>query len=74
MTVRLRRACGSPEVAARLVAAVSADNPAFVTVRAVGSDLEVELTSRSAASARATLDDLLACLQVAEKTRTESAP
>jgi len=37
-------------------------------VEAVGRDVEVRLTASSAASARATLDDLLACLRAAERT------
>jgi len=47
---------------------VRADNPAYVSVEAVGNEIEVRLTATSAASARATLDDLLACLRVAERT------
>jgi hypothetical protein len=52
------------------VEAVRADNPAFVSVEAVGSEIEIRLTSSSAASARATLDDLLACIRAAERTAT----
>ena len=53
--------------------ALRADNPSFVTVEADGSDIEIRLTTSSAASARATLEDLLACLRVAERTATEGA-
>jgi len=45
-----------------------ADTPEFVSVTAVGNAVEVRLTARSAASARATLEDLLACLRAAERT------
>ena len=48
-----------------------ADNPSFVTVETDGRDIEVRLTARSAASARATLEDLLACLRAAEHTAAE---
>jgi len=44
-----------------------------VTVDRDGSDLEIRLTSTSAASARATLEDLLACLQAAERARRAGA-
>lgn len=47
--------------------AVAVDTPDFVTLRVRGSSLEVALTAASAASARATLDDLLACLKAAER-------
>lgn len=45
-----------------------ADNPPYVSVEAVGSEIEVRLNATSAASARATIDDLLACLRAAERT------
>jgi len=53
------------------VEAVRADNPAFVSVEANGRDIEVSLSASSAASARATLDDLLACVRAAERTASE---
>jgi len=62
--------------ARRVVDALHADNPAFVFVEAVGSDIEIRLTARSASSARTTLEDLLACLRAAERTaagRAETA-
>ncbi|MGI0071367.1 MAG: KEOPS complex subunit Pcc1 [Thermoplasmata archaeon] len=67
VTVVARRACASAAEAGRLRAALAADNPSFVRVNIEGSDLVVRLTATSAASARASLDDLLACLAVAEK-------
>ena len=53
--------------------AVRADNPSFVHVESQGSTIEIRLTASSAASARATLEDLLACLRAAERTATEGA-
>ena len=67
MTAEVRRACASPAEAERFRAAVEADNPEFVHVTVEGSDLVVRVAASSAASARATLDDLLACLGAAER-------
>jgi hypothetical protein len=53
------------------VEAVRADNPSFVSVETEGSDIEIRLTANSAASARATLEDLLACLCAAERTASD---
>ncbi len=50
-----------------------ADNPSFVSVEVDGRDIEIRLTASSAASARSTLEDLLACLRAAERTATEGA-
>jgi len=52
---------------------VRVDNPSFVSVEANGNSIEIRLTASSAASARATLEDLLACLRAAEKTASERA-
>ncbi|MGD0587558.1 MAG: KEOPS complex subunit Pcc1 [Thermoplasmata archaeon] len=68
MTVRLRGTFPDPTTALRVVDALRADNPSFVSVEAVGNEIEIRLTSSSAASARATLEDLLACLRAAERT------
>jgi hypothetical protein len=65
--VELRRHCRSPSEASALVAAVQVDTPDFVRLRSEGRVLEVDLTAPSAASARATLEDLVACLRAAEK-------
>jgi hypothetical protein len=46
---------------------VAVDTPGFVVLTVEGRDLVVKTTSRSAARVRATLEDLVACLQVAEK-------
>ena len=67
MTVAVSRTYPSATVARRIAAAVAADNPPFVHVDVAGSGLTIRLAARSAASARATLDDLLACLQAAER-------
>ena len=37
----------------------------------MGNDIEIRLTAPSAASARTTLDDLLACLRAAERTAAD---
>ena len=68
MTVVVRRRCADAAEAAALRAAVVADNPPYVHVSAEGADLEIRLSASSASSARITLEDLLACLQVAERT------
>ena len=67
MTVLVRRRGRDPAEATRLRTAVAADNPPYVDVTTEGPDLVVRLTAPSAASARATLEDLLACLQAAER-------
>jgi hypothetical protein len=67
VTVTVARSYPSAAVARRIADAVSADNPPFVRVEATGADLTIRLEARSAGSARATLDDLLACLQAAER-------
>ena len=68
MTVRLRGSFPDATTALRVAAAVRADNPAYVSVEAVGNEIEIRLTAPSAASARATLEDLLACVRAAERT------
>jgi hypothetical protein len=66
VTVTVRRACVSAAFAERLRAAVAADTPDYVAVTVAGSELRIRLTAPTAASARATLEDLLACLKAAE--------
>lgn len=70
MTVR--RHCASAAEARAFRAAVAADNPAYLSVEVVGRELLVRLTAPSAASARATMEDLMACLTAAERTRERS--
>ena len=67
MTVDLARPCASAADARRLADAVRADNPRYVAVEADGATLRVRVRAATAASARATLEDLLACLQAAER-------
>jgi len=68
VTAVVRRTCATPADAERLRAAVVADNPEYVGVEVDGTDLVVRLVAPSAASARATLEDLMACLAAAERT------
>lgn len=64
----VERSCRTPAEARALRDAVAVDTPPFVRLRCRGRTLRIELRARSAASARATLDDLLACLRAAERT------
>jgi len=73
VTVELKRTCRSPAEARALLAAVKADTPGFVRLDVDGAVLLVGVAARSAASARATLEDLLACLRAAERS-LEAAP
>jgi hypothetical protein len=52
---------------------LAADNPSFVQVRANGPVLEIRVSACPASSARATLEDLMACLQAAEQARRAGA-
>jgi hypothetical protein len=67
VTVVARRTCRSPAEAERLRRALEADNPPYVRVHVSGSDLVAETSASSAARVRATFEDLLACLQLAER-------
>lgn len=68
MTVELERRYERAEAAHQVAAALAADNPAHVEVHADDEGhLRIRVVARSAASARATLEDLLACVQVAER-------
>ncbi len=67
MTVTVRRACASPEAAEALRRAVAADTPEFVSLATDGATLTISLTARTPASARATLEDLMACLAAADR-------
>ncbi len=68
MTVVLGRRYASPEAAERLWRVLSADQAGFVATRRDGPELEFTVAARDARSARATIDDLLACLAAAERT------
>ena len=77
MSVVVRHRCATPAAARALRAAVAADNPSYVTVELDGAELVVRLRTASLMSARATLDDLLACLSAAERsvgTATDDPP
>jgi hypothetical protein len=67
VSVVVRHRCPSPEAARTLRAAVAVDNPPYVAIDLEGTELVIRLTASSAASARATLEDLLACLSAAER-------
>ena len=68
MTVVVRHRCRSRTEAERLRAAVRVDDPSFADVAVEEDELVIRLTAPSAARARATLEDLLACLRAAERT------
>jgi hypothetical protein len=68
VTVTVRRVCRSTAEARALVESVRADTPEFVELAVDGPALTIRVVAASAASARATLDDLVACLQAAERT------
>lgn len=72
MTVAVRRRCASAAEAEVLRAAVVADNPSYVQVSVEGMDLVIHLDTSSAASARNTLEDLISCLQVAERSEPDA--
>jgi hypothetical protein len=67
VTVLVRHVCASAREAEALRLAVAADNPAYLDVRADGRELLLRVVARSAASARTTLEDALACLKAAER-------
>jgi uncharacterized protein with PIN domain len=73
VSVSLRRRGTDAAEAEALRAALAADNPSYVDVTAHGPELNIRLTAKSASSARATLEDLMACLQVAEQARRAGA-
>lgn len=74
MSAVVRRACAGPREAEHLRAAVAADNPPYVRAEVEGNDLVVRVVAPSAASARASLEDLLACLGAAERAMRTAEP
>ncbi|MCI4330318.1 MAG: hypothetical protein L3K19_00520 [Thermoplasmata archaeon] len=68
MSVRLRRRYASEEVAERLLRALEADQAGYVHAERDGSELRFAVRSEEPRQARATLEDLLACLSAAERT------
>ncbi len=71
MSVEARRRCASPGGAERLRRALAPDTPDFVSLQVVGSDLVLRASAPSARSVRATFEDLVACLQAAERAAPE---
>ncbi|HTS33948.1 MAG TPA: KEOPS complex subunit Pcc1 [Thermoplasmata archaeon] len=67
VTVVAQRTYRSPEVAERIRRALAVDTPEFVTLSVQGPVLTIRTQAPSARSVRATLEDLFACLQVAER-------
>jgi hypothetical protein len=63
----LRRAYPSAEIAERIRRALAPDEPANLTSRVEGNRLVLVLSAPSAASARATMEDLLPCVATAER-------
>jgi hypothetical protein len=63
----LRRAYPSVEIADRIRRALEPDAPPNLTSRVEENVLILELTAPSAASARATMEDLLPCVSTAER-------
>ncbi len=68
MTVEVRHRCRDPAEAERLLRSLRVDDPTFVTLATEERELVVRVEAPSAARARATLEDLLACLAAAERT------
>ena len=68
MSVAARRRCASPEAAERLRRALAVDSPPFVSLEVDGADLLLRAAGPTARSLRATFEDLVACLQAAERT------
>ena len=64
----LHRRYPSAAFARRMAAALEADQPAHVQWVVRGSSIQFRFTGATPESARATGDDLLACLTAAEKT------
>jgi hypothetical protein len=68
VTVRLERHYGSAELAQRVVGAIAADDPTTHTLHRRGDLVIIEVEGNNPATVRATLDDLIACVGVAERT------
>jgi len=68
VSVRLERRYDDPDLAARVLASVSVDDPGAVAMQRNGDRLVFEVSGRSASTLRTTLDDLIACIGAAERT------
>ncbi|MGI0131575.1 MAG: KEOPS complex subunit Pcc1 [Thermoplasmata archaeon] len=64
----MRRTYGSAEVAERLARALAPDHDGFVRCAQDGATLEFRIEAPTPTRARATIEDLLACLGSAERT------
>lgn len=56
-------------VAERIVRALAADQPEFVTAHRHGATVRFQIAEGSPQSLRATLEDLLICVQAAERSQ-----
>ena len=70
---RLELTYDPPERAKLIIEALSVDDPTYVNARLDGNRVIVDVKGNSASSLRETLDDYLACVQVAEKAGDVSA-
>jgi hypothetical protein len=69
VTVEIERRYASPAVAERIVRALAADQPEFVATERTGATVRFRIAEGSPQSLRATLEDLLICVQAAERTQ-----
>ena len=69
MTVEIERRYPSAAVAERIVRALAADQPTFVTTERDGAKVRFRIAEGSPRSLRATLEDLLICVQAAERSQ-----
>jgi hypothetical protein len=67
--VELERSYASEREAEEFRRALEADRPEYLETERVGRTLRFRVSAKGAASARSTLDDLLAALAAAERTR-----
>jgi len=69
VTVEVERRYPSAAVAERIVRALAADQPEFVTSERKGSTVRFSVAEGSPQSLRMTLEDLLTCVQAAERSQ-----
>lgn len=68
MTVTARREYPDARMADQVARAIATDHPPQVRAERIGSTLELRWSGPTAASVRATADDLFACIRAAEQT------
>jgi hypothetical protein len=68
VTVTARREYPDAAMAEQVARAIAVDNPAQVRAERHGSTLELRWSGPTAASVRATAEDLFACIRAAEQT------